>query len=96
MLKSRWAWILASTCLAVSLLSLFLAMRCRDDFFCGVRAVPMLVPAGFLFLWLFGELVPGPAILQLPMILATLATNVVIFFLLGRLLEWLFRRRARP
>ena len=95
MLRSRAGWALAGLYLAVALLALWRAFTCRDDFFCGIETIPMLVPAGFFYLWLLVDHLPSPALLQWPLIVPTLITNVVLYYLLGRLIgKRVSRRRS--
>ena len=60
-------------------------MHCRDDFFCGITAIPVLIPAGVVYLFLFSEYLANPPILQWPLLIPTLMTNAVLYYLIGRL-----------
>lgn len=91
-LNSKAGWTLAAIYLVVSLLLLYQALRCRDDFFCGIVAIPMLIPAGVLYLLWFADDLASPAILQWALVVPTLATNAVLFYLLGR---WIGRIAGR-
>jgi hypothetical protein len=92
MLNSKSGWILASLYLIVSLILIYVALHCRDDFFCGIAAIPMLIPAGVVYLMLFSDYLASPAILQWPMIMATLVSNLAFYYLLGR---WIGKLAAR-
>ena len=95
MLKSRAGWTLAVAYVVLSLWLLFRAWRCTDDFLCGAIAWPMLTPAGFVYLWLYGDRLASPAVLQWPLVLPTLLTNAALFYLLGGLLARLWQWRSR-
>jgi len=82
-IESKAGWILAAIYLAVSLVSLYLALHCRDGFFCGIRAIPMLIPAGVAYLLLLANHLDSPAILQWLLIVPTVVTNVAFYYLLG-------------
>ena len=84
-LKSRVGLALATIYLVVSVALLFAAMHCRDDFFCGITAIPVLIPAGVVYLLLFSEYLANPPILQWPLLIPTLMTNAVLYYLIGRL-----------
>jgi hypothetical protein len=71
---------------------LVLAFGCRDGFFCGVYALGVMVPSGFLYLHWLSDSVPSPAILQWQVLLPTILTNVLLYYLLGRLVAGLRRR----
>jgi hypothetical protein len=90
--NSKPGWALASFYLVVSLALLYQAIHCRDGFFCGIAAIPMLIPAGLVYLMLFSEHLASPAMLQWPLILPTLVTNAMLYYLLGR---WVGRLVAR-
>jgi hypothetical protein len=92
-LNSKAGWVLAAIYLVVSLASLFLALHCSEGFFCGVRAIPMLIPAGVPYLSLFANQLESPAILQWPLIVPTLVTNMVFYYLLGRWIGKLLGKR---
>jgi hypothetical protein len=91
--SSKAGWMLAAIYLVVSLASLYRALHCRDDFFCGIRAIPMLIPAGVPYLLLFANHLDSPAILQWPLIVPTLVTNMVFYYLLGRWIGKLLGKR---
>lgn len=93
MLKSKAGWTLAAIYLAVALLSLARALDCREGFFCGIAAIPMLVPAGIVYLLLLADHLRSPAILQWPLIVPTLLTNAALYYLLGRWIGRIARRR---
>lgn len=95
MFRSKAGWVLATLYVVVSSLLLVRALQCRDGFFCGITAVPMLVPAGFAYLLLLGDHLPSPAILQWQLVVPTMSTNAVLYYLLGLLLERLAKRRDR-
>lgn len=90
--RSKAGWILAALYLVVSIAVLYQALTCSDGFFCGIKAIPMLIPAGVAYLLLFVDYLPSPAILQWPLVVPTLATNVVLYYLLG---SWLSRVAER-
>lgn len=93
MLKSKAGWMLSKIYLVTSLVLLYGAMHyCRDDFFCGIVAIPMLVPAGVMYLLLFSDYLSSPAIVQWPLIVPTLLTNAAFYYLLGR---WIGRIAGR-
>jgi hypothetical protein len=92
MLKSKAGWTLAAIYLIVSLALLYRAMLCSDDFFCGIVAIPTLIPAGVVYLLLFSDYVSSPAILQWPLIVPTLLTNAAFYYLVGR---WIGRTVVR-
>jgi hypothetical protein len=92
-LKSKAGWTLATIYLVVSLLALYRALHCSDDFFCGIAAIPMLIPAGVVYLLLFSDYLTSPAILQWPLIVPTLVTNAGLYYLLGRWIGRIARRR---
>jgi hypothetical protein len=92
MLKSKAGWALAAIYLVVSLALLQRALLCSDGFFCGIVAIPMLIPAGFVYLLLFSDYVTSPAILQWPVIVPTLLTNAAFYYVVGR---WIGRTVGR-
>lgn len=92
MLKSKAGWTLATIYLIVSLALLYRALVCSDDFFCGIAAIPMLIPAGVVYLLLFSDYLTSPAILQWPLIVPTLLTNAAFYYLVGR---WIGRTAGR-
>jgi hypothetical protein len=94
MLNSKAGWMLATIYLVVSLFLLYRALHCRDDFFCGITAIPMLIPAGVAYLLLFSDSLTSPAILQWPLIVPTLLTNAACYYLLGRWIGRIVSRRA--
>ena len=91
-LDSKAGWMLATIYLVISLVLLYRALHCRDDFFCGIIAIPMLIPAGVGYLLLFSNHLASPAILQWPLIVPTLVTNVAFYYWLGR---WIGRIAGR-
>jgi|GEM_PF-4622124 len=95
MLKSKLGYLLASVYLAVALIILIQVIQCQEDFFCGVIAIPLMVPAGFVYLALFSEYLPSPAILQWPLLVATLMTNTVFYYLVGLFLSRLIQSSIR-
>jgi len=93
LLRSKSGWAVAALYLLASLLLLVHSAQCRDGFFCGVGAVPMLVPAGFAYLLLLADHVPSPAALQWPVFVPSMLTNAVLYYLLGALLGRLSQGR---
>ena len=92
MVKSKAGWTLAAIYLIFSLALLYRALHCSDDFFCGIVAIPVLIPAGLIYLLLLADHVSSPAILQWPVIVPSLLTNAALYYLLGR---WIGRTAAR-
>jgi len=90
---SKAGWMLATIYLVISLVLLYRALHCRDDFFCGIIAIPMLIPAGVGYLLLFSNHLASPAILQWPLIVPTLVTNAVFYYLLGRWISKIVGKR---
>lgn len=84
-MKSKAGWALATLYLVASAICLHEAVYCRDDFFCAIRSFPMLIPAGVVYLMLYGDRLANPAILQWQLLVPTFATNALIYYLLGRL-----------
>ena len=94
MWKSKAGWTLAAIYLVLSLVLLYRALHCRDDFFCGITAIPMLIPAGLVYLLAFSEYLSSPPPLQWPLIIPTLITNTYIYYLIGRWIgRWASRQR---
>jgi predicted cobalt transporter CbtA len=92
--KSKAGWWLAALYLVVATLSLATALSCRSSFFCGFAALPALVPAGFLYLWLLADHVPSPAVLQWQVLVPTVLSNMVFFYAAGQVVAQL-RQRMR-
>jgi predicted cobalt transporter CbtA len=82
-------WMLATIYLVTSLVLLYRALHCRDDFFCGIIAIPMYIPAGIVYLRLFADHVDSPAALQWQIIVPTLVTNAAFYYLLGNCIGWI-------
>jgi len=91
--KSRTGWTLATLYLVVSAICLYATFDCRDGFFCGLRAIPVLIPAGVVYLLVFAKYVASPAIMQWQVLVPAVATNVLVYYLLGRLLGRLWQSR---
>lgn len=90
-LKSKAGLTLAAIYLVVSTIILYEALHCRDGFFCGITAIPVLIPAGIVYLLLFSKYLTSPPILQWPLLIPTLGTNALLYYLLGR---WIGRLKA--
>jgi hypothetical protein len=93
MLNSKVGRVLAAIYLTVSLTLQYRALHCTDDFFCGIAAIPMLIPAGVVYLLLFSDYLASPAMLQWPLIVPTLVTNAAFYYFVGRWLGRTARRR---
>jgi len=56
----------------------------------------MMMPAGFAYLAMFADHLPSPAILQWPLLLVTVLTNLVLYFALGVVLGRWWQARRKP
>ena len=94
-MQSKTGWALAVAYLAVSAVALWQALTCRDGFFCGILAIPVLVPAGFVYLLALSDHVQSPAIMQWLVLVPTLITNTALYYGLGHWAGRLWHRRRQ-
>jgi hypothetical protein len=83
---------LAALYLIAATFLFFEAMTCTDGFFCGIAAIPVFAPAGFLYSRILSSYVSSPAILQWEVIIPAVLTNTVLYYFLGYAVDAAFRK----
>jgi hypothetical protein len=82
-LRSKTGIVLAAAYLIATVAMYYAVLTCKDGFFCGIIALPAMLPSGFIYSRLLAGHVSSPAILQWQIVVPVAATNTVLYYLLG-------------